>query len=158
MEDLKVRAILSAPSVGWLPHFGCVQAALSRLRIPYEWGSGAYWSQSLELLLERCIAEQVDVALTLDFDSMFSFRHIDRLLHSLCMNPEIDALAPLQARRRTDQALFSTGNGGQTEIDVTRNEPFRVKTAHFGMTAIRLESLAKLPKPWLHAVPDDKGG
>lgn len=156
-EDLKVRAVLSVPIVGWVPHFGLLQESLSRLNIPYDWAHGAYWGQSLQFLLNKSIAKGADVVLTMDFDSIFSFRHIDRLLHTLCMNREIDALAPLQSRRHTDQALFGTGKDGPTEIDVTGNKPFRVQSAHFGMTAIRLDCLAKLPKPWFHAVPDAEG-
>jgi hypothetical protein len=156
-EDLKVRAVLSVPIVGWVPHFGLLQEALGRLNIPYDWAHGAYWGQSLQFLLNKSIEKGADVVLTMDFDSIFSFRHLDRLLHTLCMNPEIDALAPLQSRRHTDQALFGTGKHGPANIDVTSDKPFRVKSAHFGMTAIRLDTLAKLPKPWFHAIPDAEG-
>ena len=45
---------------------------------------------------------------------------------------------------------------GQTSV-TWDGKPIRVTTAHFGLTAIRLKSLEKMPKPWFHCTPGKDG-
>ena len=59
----------------------------------------------------------------------------------------------LAAKKAAEDAARAAGKT-EAEID---GSPIRVNTAHFGLTIIRVECLANMPKPWLIDVPDKNG-
>ena len=71
-------------------------------------------------------------------------------------NPDIDAIAPLQCKRKNDTPLLTMADG-KTQIEVD-GRPFQVETAHFGCTLIRTEAIVKTEKPWFKSEPDKDGG
>lgn len=154
-QDIKIVALMSVPSVGWNHHWGQVAEALRPFNIPIRLGYGAFWHQTMSNLLEDCIDEGLDWALTLDYDSMLRAYHIDQLLGHFGSRPDMDALAALQCKRSTDEVPLFTAMG-LTEIEI-KDEPLKVDTAHFGLTLIRLEALKKVPKPWFVSTPDANG-
>lgn len=154
-EDIRIVVLMSVPMCGWNPHWGCVSEAVRPFQIPIRIAYGAYWHQSLSNLLEDCIDDGLDWVLTLDYDSIFSAEHVDRLIRTFGQNPQIDALAALQCKRSTDEVPLLTV-AGESAIEVDGN-PFKVTTAHFGMTLIRMESLKKVPMPWFRSMPDPRG-
>ena len=109
--------------------------------------------------LEQAVESGIDWILCLDYDTMFSARHFDRLTCNLARHPEIDCLAALQPRRNTGKPLLSIkGDDKKNLTGVTVGpEPFKVTTAHFGFTIIRVEKLKDLPKPWFHSQPASDG-
>ncbi len=154
-EDIKIACLLSCPMVGWNPHWGCVAEAVRPFQIPIRLGYGAYWHQTMSNMLEDCIDDGLDWVLTLDYDSMFFAPQLDHLIRTLGQNSHIDALAALECKRSSDEVPLFTISG-QTAIEVDGN-PFKVTTAHFGMTLIRLDALKKVPKPWMVGTPDASG-
>lgn len=156
MADIKVAAVLSAPTVGWVPHFGCVTAAFTKRGIPLRVGSGAYWHQTIQTLLEQACSDGLDWVITLDYDSMFTADHVERLISVMADSPYIDALAALQVRRGSIECpLLNVGNG-QSEVEF-HGQPIKVKSAHFGLTFLRCDALRELPKPWFVGKPGPSG-
>lgn len=154
-ELMKVVAVMSVPMCGWNPHWGCSTEAMRPFGIPIELGYGAFWHQSMQCLLEAAIVNGMDWVLTLDYDSMFTAKHLDRLIGQFGQNPQIDALAALQCKRGTEESPLMTRKG-QTEVQVT-GEPIQVDTAHFGLTLFRTEALKRMPKPWFVGIPAPDG-
>jgi hypothetical protein len=152
--DMKVRAIMGLPRVGWNDSWLSISEALRPLNIPIETHTGCFWGQNVQKGMQRALDDGIDWLLTLDYDSMILPIHVARLVNILATHPEIDAIAALQMRRGIEMPLM--GVTGQTEIDITP-EPVQVHTAHFGLTLLRTECLRTMTKPWLHAVPDENG-
>lgn len=153
--DVKIVALMSVPMLGWNPHWGCSSEAVRPFKIPIRLAYGAYWHQSIQNLLQDCVDERLDWVLTMDYDSMFTARHLDRLLGQFGNHPHMDALAALQCKRSTDEVPLCSVEG-VTEVEVN-GLPFKANTAHFGLTLIRVEALAKMPLPWFTSRPDPDG-
>ncbi len=154
-EDLKIVALTSIPMCGWNPHWGQLCEALRPFQIPARLGYGAYWHQTISNMLEDCIDDGIDWAITFDYDSMMTGNQLNQLIRRFGQNPHIDALAALQCKRGKDDVPLLTVSG-KSVIEIGR-EPFQVTTAHFGMTLLRLDSLKKVPMPWFVGSPDENG-
>lgn len=153
-RDIKIAACIGVPRIGWNDHWGCVEEALRPWNIPLHRHTGAFWGHNIQTVIERLIAIDVDWALTLDYDSMFTSRDISRLFEIMGENPHIDAVSALQTRRGCQQVLCSNGESG---VETDMKTPFKARTAHFGLTLIRLERLKELPKPWFWDQPSASG-
>lgn len=153
-KDIKIAGCIGIPRIGWNDHWGCVEEALRPWRIPLHRHTGAFWGHNIQSVIERLIALNVDWALTLDYDSMFTSKDINRLFEIMGENPEVDAVAALQTRRGCQQVLCSNGESG---VETDMRTPFKARTAHFGLTLIRLDRLKELPKPWFWDQPSDSG-
>lgn len=150
---VKVRAIIGMPRIGWNDTWQSIIDAMHKLGIPIETHQGCFWWQNMQQGLNRALRDGIDWIVTLDYDSMILPHHVERLLQILGNRPDIDAIAALQMRRGAETPLFSTGKT-LAEFD---GQPYRVNTAHFGLTAIRVQKLATIPKPWLIDQPDANG-
>jgi hypothetical protein len=95
-----------------------------------------------------------DWVIVIDYDSMFTPKHLHDLLHTLALRPDIDALAALQRRRSDSVPLMAIR--GQSSVTVN-GDPVKVSSAHFGLTILRMAALQDLPKPWFHSAPNDRG-
>lgn len=153
-KEVKVRATMGLPRVGWNDAWLSITEALHALKIPIETHTGCFWGQNMQKGFERALDEGIDWILTLDYDSMILPQHVARLIDILSKRPDIDAIAALQMRRGAETPLF--GIAGQSEAEITW-EPVQVDTAHFGLTLIRVECLKDMEKPWLWAKPDENG-
>lgn len=131
-----------------------IEAAFSAAKIPRQDSQGVFYGQCMQRMLQEAVDEGIDIAITCDGDSLFTDRDILRLLGTLEANDHIDALASMQIRRGNKTMLASVG--GQSSVDIT-GEPFKVSTAHFGLTAIDLRKLGEVEKPWFISKPDDNG-
>lgn len=151
-EDLKICAVMSVPRVGWTDAYVAIHKALRPYGIPVTSVQGAFWGQCIERGMDDAIAKGVDWILTIDYDSLFSIEHLDSLISTFGKRPDIDALAAMQCRRGKPFPIFvseeSCTNG---ECKINMGEPYKVITAHFGLTLLRTEAIKKLPKPWFHA-------
>src|SRR5262249_728486 len=99
-------------------------------------------------------------------DSVFHGGHVSTLIQLAMINPEIDAIAPLQANRHVDRPLFGVAaltpkitEDGTDYVDRAHYEVdlAPVPHAHFGLTLIKVEALRKLPQPWFIGVPNKQG-
>lgn len=155
-ETIKICAVTSIPRWGCNAAWGVIFDALMKLRIPLRRHTGVYWGQCMQRSFEACVADGIDWILTIDSDTMFTAEHLDRLIGWFGQCRDIDAIAALQCRRGPRESPLCTIGDGQREkiIDGT---PFKVATAHFGLTLIRVDALKDIPKPWFWAKPDAKG-
>lgn len=154
-QDIKIAALMSVPMCGWNPHWGCVSESFRPFQIPIRLGYGAFWHQTMSNLLQDCIDDGLDWVMTLDYDSMFTAEHVDRLIGQFGQRSDIDALAALQCKRGTEETPLMSA-AGQTHLEINGN-PVRADTAHFGLTLFRLDALRKMPMPWFSSVPDQEG-
>jgi len=153
-KRVTIAAISSVPRLGWQDHWGFSHRALAPLGLRPRAFQGVFWGKSIQNALETLIAEGVDWALCLDYDSVFTAAQARALVEIFATRPDIDALAPLQCRRRGDTPLLTIESLTRVEYD---GRPLQVATAHFGCTLIRLDRLAEIPKPWMMHTPPPSG-
>lgn len=152
--EISVVGLMTCPRYCLTLSRNYIDKAFKAAKIPMRIKQGVFYGQCMQAMLQDCVAEGIDYAVTVDFDSLFSEHDITRLLQVIVANPHIDALASFQARRGMKYPLFTCF--GQTEVVLT-GEPLKVSTAHFGLTVIRLSSLAKTEKPWFQGQPGPTG-
>ena len=155
MVKRKVCGLMTAPRYCNTWARNIIDAAFKESGIPLRVSGGVYYGQCMQRMLEDLIAEGVDLAVTVDFDSIFKAADINRLLSVIESDPAIDALAALQSRRGMSYPLFTVGQKQSVEF---HGRPLQVNTAHFGLTAIDLHKLADVPKPWFKGQPAADGG
>src|SRR5690606_14401052 len=134
-----------------------IEMAMKSLQIPLTVSSGVYYGQCMQIMLEDLARKGVDYALTIDFDSMFTAGHVQRLLNIIAGNEQIDAITAIQPKRGCGTVLASMGNDKAMSVEWD-GKPIKVTSAHFGLTVIALKKLEAVNKPWFHAQPDADGG
>lgn len=154
-RQVKIEACMSIPRVGWNDAWMSIMSSLAGYGIKLRTMTGAFWGQCLQREFEECAKAGVEWILTIDYDSMLCPSTLDTLINEFRDNPHIDALAGLQLRRNRYEALMTTG---ATEGVPAGEEPVLAKTAHFGLTLIRVDRLLQVPKPWFWGQPDKDGG
>ena len=152
--DIRVSAVMTAPRYECVAARSRIERSLAMAGVPLTISGGVFYHQCMENMLEQLMGK-ADWVLTVDFDSMFLTKHVQRLLSIAANTEHIDALAALQPMRGKGRILGSRRNENVVEWDGT---PVRVDSAHFGLTAISLKKLEKLEKPWFVCKPDPKGG
>jgi hypothetical protein len=154
-----VYGIESVPRYGPMMHAQCLIKALLPLAIPFRFGYGAYWDHVICDLMEEIMKEKPDTRylLTADFDTVVVAQNVLDL-YRLMESTGYDAICALQMKR----ALFTKSGPdgrklGQIGLPELRRAVLPIDTGHFGLTMIRVESLKKMPKPWMCATPSPKG-
>lgn len=152
--QVRVAALMTAPRYEAVAARNYIEIALKKLGIPLTVSGGVYYGQCMQTMFEDVAQGKADYILTVDFDSMFTDKHIQRLLNIVVSNDEIDALAAIQPKRGAGTILASRGE----EQDLAWNgQPIKVTSAHFGLTVIDVRKLQYVAKPWFFARPDDAG-
>jgi FkbM family methyltransferase len=151
--ELKVTALMTAPRHEIVLCRNYIEAALRYAGVPLVVSGGVFYGQCMQRMLEEAIENGADVAITVDFDSLFSGKDVQRLLSKL-VSYDVDAIAAIQCRRGKRFPLLTIANSKLHHVD---DRPFKVDTAHFGLTAINLHKLKKTPKPWFWSKPDEDG-
>lgn len=151
--DIKVSAIMSVPRYGSLAARGLLERAFGAHGIPILTTQGVFWGQCMQRMMED-LASDIDIVITLDFDTVCTSQQVADLLRRLCEYDDIDCLAALEPKRNADNPLMTSGGATSMAVD---GSPMIVKTAHFGLTAFRMESLRKMAKPWFQCTPDKDG-
>ena len=164
MSEIGVSAVMSVPRLGFMDNMFAAVEALPQLNIKLRRCTGAFWGQCLERAMEEALHDDApDAVLTLDYDSVYSRSDVAMLMQIMCCHPEIDALAAVQAGRgNVSGRLFTIrGDDGNNltglPSDAFDGDTIKVSTAHFGLTLIRADKLASLPKPWFIDVPAPDG-
>ena len=152
----RIVAVMNVPRLGWQDHWSCAHNAFHALGIPIHTTQGVFWGQCQTRAFENAIAEGYDWAVCLDYDSVFTPWHVDVLLKMMAERPQIDALCAVQPKRQSESVLFNPLDNA-TEVKLKVSEPYQVRSAHFGLTVIRLASLERVPRPWFLHVPDPQG-
>lgn len=152
--EFTVAAMMTLPRYENVYCRNTIDAALRELGIPLQTAQGVFYGQCMQRLFDKAIEANIDIALTIDFDSIFTGKDIYNLLRTLGEHPEIDAIAPMQAKRGCQYPLMTIQGEKSTTWD---GNPIKVSTAHFGLTAIRLGKVAAMPKPWFWSTPGEGG-
>jgi hypothetical protein len=137
-----------------------IQNAFARVGIPLKISGGVFYQQCMQQMFEESCNDGTEVVITCDMDSIFADKHIFWLLDNLLKHEHIDALAALQSRRGMANPLLSVETDAKVGDSIAINfegEPLKVKTAHFGLTALRVDKLRDMPKPWFMCMPDENG-
>lgn len=153
--EIKVTALMTAPrySATWARNI--IDGAFKGAGVPLVVSGGVFYGQCMQRMLEDAIAAGIEYAITVDFDSIFTDLDVKRLLQEIVGRPDIAALASLQSRRGMPYPLFTCGPS--RDVEFVGGEPMEVTTAHFGLTALRLSDIAKMPKPWFWSKPSPDG-
>lgn len=159
----RVSAAMSVPRLGFMDNFFCALNALPKLKITLRKHTGAFWGQCLTRCMHECLAENPEWILTIDYDSVFTVDHVERLLALAAAHPEADAIAALQVHRTRPEPLMTMrgadgSNTGRVSRETFAPDLAPVATAHFGLTLLRASALRALPQPWFRATPADDGG
>ena len=167
-----ICAVMTQPRLGFSDHADSVFNTLTPFGMKRYTTGGAFWHQGMTQVIERALDELPDLEyiLTLDYDSVFTYQDVGRLIWAMQQNPDVDALAAFQMKRGFDVPLMHTGDGdgdevggdGQSkwisiEVETLMAETMQVATAHFGLTLLRVSALKEVPKPWFLNVPDEDG-
>ena len=152
--NFKVAAMMTLPRYENVYCRNVIDGALREVGIPLQTAQGVFYGQCMQRLFDRALQHDIDVAITIDFDSVITGKDIMALLQTMANYPEIDACAAMQARRGGHFPLMTIK--GETSVDWD-GKPLQVSTAHFGLTAIRLKKLNNMPKPWFWSTPGEGG-
>lgn len=153
--QIKISALMSVPRVGWNDAETCISRALSGFGIPTNRVTGVFWGQCMQRGFNAAIEKGTEYVLTIDYDSMFTEKHLQQLINDFFGTPDADAMCALQRRRCSDAPLITKRDAdGKVEIDGT---PIQVSTGHFGLTLFRLDAVKRMEKPWFWETPDKDG-
>ena len=153
-KSVRVAALMTAPRYEPVYARNYIELALHTLKIPLTVSGGVFYGQCMQIMLQDLVKQDVDYALTVDFDSMFTAEHVQRLLNIIASNDYIDAITAIQPKRGCGTVLASMEE--HTTLEWT-GKPIKVASAHFGLTVIDLKKLAAIPKPWFIGRPDKNG-
>lgn len=153
-QEIKIAAILSRPRFGLNCFWDMASEALAPWHIPLQSFYGVFYGQCMARAFETNIENGVDWIVCLDYDTAFTSRHVQLLIDALGQNPHIDAIAALQVRRGRPMPLAVRSDGQMTAT----GGPVQVRTAHFGLTILRVDAIKKVKKPWFWAQPAPDGG
>lgn len=159
----QITAVLSAPRIGFLDNALISGHHLASLGLRVEWGHGVNWARALTDLMEAAIKRGTPYILTQDYDSLFTSRDVWELWRVIEAAPEVSAVCAVQSRREMDRPLFTTGSVGGVEAEkrITHEDlggdTYPIATGHFGLTLLRTEKVAALPRPWFNDEPDADG-
>lgn len=154
---VKVGAYCTHPRYEAVAARNIIDGALKALRIDLHCSQGVFWGQCMQRMFQDAVDKGLDWILSIDSDSLFTAEHVRHLMDVFAQHPEIDALAALQCRRGAKFPLLTTGNHAEGDELAIDGKPFRVTTAHFGLTLFRVDKLKTLPKPWFRSEPGEGG-
>lgn len=163
--DAKICAVMSMPRLAFADNMFCAHQVFAPRQIPFYRITGAFWGQCIERIMSEHENDGTDWIVTLDYDTVFDAKIFHRLAVLFAENPHVDALAPLQIKRETDSPLWhllrddgTHYNEGEPIEMASLNKPLtRAKTAHFGLTFLRVSALRKMAHPWFLGVPNKEG-
>lgn len=155
-DEIRIAAAMSIPRVGFNDSWGAIHDAFRPFGIPVRRYTGAFWDQCLERVLDRFVDDDLDWVITVDYDTVFTSKHLDHLFATLANDESLDAVSALQRKRNHTSALLTVPGAESGEITVD-GSPIRVATSHFGLTVIRVEALKRMPKPWFLPIPAANG-
>lgn len=153
-QDVKVSAVMTCGRYEAVVARNAIERALRKVGLELITSQGVFYGQCMQRMFEDVLELGADIILTVDGDSMFNEGHVRRLLNIIVQEKQIDALASLQLRRGKPDVLGF--HNGQTSIEWS-GYPVQITSAHFGLTAIRVEKLRHVQKPWFFSKPDSDG-
>jgi hypothetical protein len=161
-KQIKAAAVMTAARYECTAARNQIERSLRQLGIPLTVSGGVYYGQCMQKMLEQLVETDCNYAVTVDGDTLFTPKQLQRLLSLIAQEDQIDAITGIQVRR-SKLTMLGTVHGGTKRDDETitvdwTGYPLKAKTAHFGLTVIDLEKLRSTPKPWFMATPNAAGG
>lgn len=158
-----VTAVLSMPRLGFTDTTTCLLETSLKLKIPTLVRQGVFWGQTLTAAIEQALAGGAKYVLTVDYDTIFNADDVRELYRLMERTPDAAAVCGMQIGRDRDAILMtmrgdSGANADRVERAAIEAELLPIATGHFGLTLIRAETFAALPKPWFWHKPDSDGG
>ncbi len=152
-----VKFLMSLPRLGFTDNLFCLMNSVGKLGIDGHRNTCAFWHQGLEAMLERTVEQKNKYALAIDYDTYYTQYHIVDLYEWMESHPEIDALFPLQPGRANEHPMaVNWTNDEYRHVNYTRggftDGIVSCDSGHFGLTMLRVESIAKLSKPWFKSL------
>jgi len=159
-KTTKIACAMSVPRLGFQDNFFSISEALTPLGIRPVHYDGVFWGQCLE----RVMMGQLDAdwILSIDYDTVFTKRDVQTLIQLANSADYADAIAPIQLRRKSGEALIAIKMPDGSLLPGVNREAFdvdllQVDVAHFGLTMFRTSALKKMEHPWFMNVPDETG-
>lgn len=153
-RNVKVSAVMTAPRHEIVLARNWIEKAMKRIGIPMTISGGVFYGQCMQKMFVDLVEQDIDYVLTVDFDSMFTAKHVQRLLDIISHTEGVDAIAAIQPKRGDGTILAARDKEEQLKWD---GAPVQVKSAHFGLTVIDIQKLKTVPKPWFWAHPNADG-
>jgi len=153
-KDVKVSAVMTCGRYEAVFARNMIEKALRSLGIGLVTSQGVFYGQCMQRMFQDVERIGADIILTIDGDSVFTAEHVKRLINIIVQEEHIDALAPLQVRRGKRDVLGY--HEGKSSIEWDGN-PVQLDSAHFGLTALRVDKLKSVKKPWFFSQPDENG-
>ena len=154
----KIAAVISIPQLGHNVHNGCVLEALAPFGIAIRQCYGVYWQQALTEGIRALLAQNVDYVLTLDYDALFTSKHVADLVALALANPDVDVIIPCMTKREGNGLLAHTSNQDPAVPGVNLNHDLiPIQLGHFGLTLFKASVFDRISKPWFVATPDKDG-
>ncbi len=152
-EQMKVTAVMTMGRWSAVDPICRIMNVLGYFGIPLCRSQGVFWGQNMERNIEDVLKQGATHLLFIDWDSMFTVGHVERMIRVMATYPSIDALCPMQVKRGIKETLVSSVEPGKP-LEISSLKPVPVKTGHFGLTIIKASCFAKMPKPWFWSTPD----
>jgi hypothetical protein len=153
--NVKITALMTA---GRYENTWCrnqIDFALRELGIPMTISGGVYYGQCMQKMLEDAIEAGIEYAVTIDGDSVFTAKQLQRLISIAYQEREtINAICGMQMRRG-QKTMLGTKDG--KTVAAWDGYPIELDTAHFGLTLIDLSKLSSVAKPWFFCQPNADG-
>lgn len=153
-KSIKVAAVMTAARYECTWSRNQIEKALKLTGIPLTVSGGVFYGQCMQKMLETLTETDCDYAVTIDGDSIFTAKQLERLLMIISQEEQIDAICAAQVRRGKADMLGSIE--GQATAEWT-GYPVKLTTAHFGLTVLDVKKLKATPKPWFMSKPDENG-
>jgi len=152
--SIRVVAGMTIPRLSFSHTWACVQLAAKALGITVWTDNSVYWEAGLSRLIHRAIDQGCEWFISLDFDSIFSVDDLRELM-TLAVSSNADIICAAQMKRGKDPMIIATVRDadGTTMKFGPQPQPIpekllQVRTGHWGMTAVRLSAMARVPEFW----------
>jgi len=152
--QIKIIAGMTIPRLSFTHTWACAQSVVKQLGINIWTDNSVYWEAGLSRLMHRAIDKGCEWFLSLDFDSVFCTEDVRQLL-SLAVSSDADIIFAAQMKRGRDSKIIATVRDADGETLRFGEQPkpipeplLKVRTGHWGMTAVRLSSMARVPEFW----------
>lgn len=157
-----VTAVLSMPRLGFTDTSACLLESCLKLKLPTLIRQGVFWGATLSNAIEMALKGGARYVLTVDYDTVFHPDDVRELYRLAEETPDAAAICGMQmGRDRVALLMTKRGADGKNQGEVHRDEIeadlMPIATGHFGLTLIRADVFAKLPKPWFLGKPATDG-
>jgi predicted SAM-dependent methyltransferase len=158
----KIAAVMSVPRLTFTENVACIYRTISELGIRCHAGQGVFWHHALTRGIEDRLAEDVDLILTIDFDSWFLPAHVERLIRLMAENPQADVICAVQCEREGALPILGIHDENGAPRTALPKSLFlppltRIHVGHFGLTLFRASWFERMAKPWFREEPDPNG-